>query len=184
MSHGGAVVVEWPRSCDYWRLGRVKKLQQDCSMKCSDFDGCRYGMMSIRKGCEGIAIRKPLRIRSSEPSFLRTFSVFCDESHQHAPCEGVDTENTGKYSTIMATCIHDAWYVVAERGKPQAFEARVGAACIPRCPAHLIPEEDHQIHADDAEGSRTSSRSCTSTNGYKPAGTGSVVPCRSHRSIG
>ena len=51
-------------------------------MTCSDFDGCKYGIVSIKRGCEGKPIRKPWRISSNEPSFLRTFSILCDGLHQ------------------------------------------------------------------------------------------------------
>ena len=95
---GGVVVIEWPRRCDYWKYPLVETFLKAHKLHYSDFDGCRYGVVSIKTDSEGVPIRKPWRIATNSDAFLRLFSWKCDGAHQHVKCEGIDTKATENYS--------------------------------------------------------------------------------------
>ena len=77
MERGGIVVIEWPRRCEYWRDRRVEKFLADHNMSSHDFDGCQYGIVSIKRGQEGVPIRKPWRIATNSDAFGCIFSCVC-----------------------------------------------------------------------------------------------------------
>ena len=72
-------------------------------LHCSAFDGCQYGIVSIKKDLEGIPIRKPWRIATNSDAFGRIFSERHDGLHRHVKREGMDTKN---YSERMAMTSH------------------------------------------------------------------------------
>ena len=79
---GGVVVIEWPRRCDYWKNPRVETFLKVHKLRLSDFDGCRYGIVSIKKDSEGTPIRKTMAYRYQ---FRRIFTFVLLEMRWDAP---------------------------------------------------------------------------------------------------
>ena len=108
-SVGAIIVIEWPRACRYWHRDRVKRAMQHFNLELYDFDGCMYGIKSILPKTSGTPIRKPWRIATNCPIIGKAFSVKCDGSHSHTPCEGGDTKQTENYSRRFADRFHRAF---------------------------------------------------------------------------
>ena len=108
-SVGAVIVIEWPRACRYWHHDRVKRAIQKFGLQIYDFDGCMYGIKSILPGTLGTPIRKPWRIATNCPIIGEAFSVKCDGTHSHTPCEGGDTKQTENYSRRFADRFHRAF---------------------------------------------------------------------------
>ena len=72
---GGVIVVEWPRRCDYWKEPRVQAFLAKHHLCSHVFDGCQYGVTSIRKGLEEVPIRKPWRIATNSEAFAAKFAM-------------------------------------------------------------------------------------------------------------
>ncbi len=114
-SVGAVIVIEWPRACRYWHHDRVKRAIQKFGLQIYDFDGCMYGIKSILPGTLGAPIRKPWRIATNCPIIGNAFSVKCDGSHSHTPCEGGDTKQTENYSRRLADRFHRAFKESCEK---------------------------------------------------------------------
>ena len=108
-SVGAIIVIEWPRACRYWHRDRVKRAMQKFGLELYDFDGCMYGIKSILPKTLGTPIKKPWRIATNCPIIGKAFSVKCDGSHSHTPCEGGDTKQTEHYSRRFADRFHKAF---------------------------------------------------------------------------
>jgi hypothetical protein len=104
IAHGGYIAIEWPRACEYWRNAAVLEFVQKHQLTFADFDGCMYEL----KDGAGVPIRKPWRLATNSPSLVNHFSLCCDETHEHTPCAGSQTERTGNYTPCVAACVHRA----------------------------------------------------------------------------
>jgi len=106
---GATIVIEWPRACRYWHHDRVKRAIQNFGLQIYDFDGCMYGIKSTLPLTKGTPIRKPWRIATNCPIIGAAFSIKCDGSHPHTPCQGGDTKQTEDYSRRFADRFHRAF---------------------------------------------------------------------------
>eukprot|EP00974_Lingulodinium_polyedra_P090300 8758465-Lingulodinium_polyedra.AAC.1 len=44
---GATVLIEWPRSCDYWKHEQVQKALFRNRFQYTEFDGCMYGLRPL-----------------------------------------------------------------------------------------------------------------------------------------
>ena len=70
---GKKIAIEWPTSCMYWHYHQVKKFVNQYGLRKVRFDGCMYGLVSIRPGCQGKKLKKPWTVVTNSihfPSYL------------------------------------------------------------------------------------------------------------------
>ena len=104
-------MFEWPRSCTYWAKHKVQKLLESIGMKASDFDGCQYGLKSVRKGREHLFLRKPWTIVSNIPEIFPLVCRLCPGeagAHRHDTCNNENAIASQYYTPFMVTIIHMA----------------------------------------------------------------------------
>ena len=80
-------------------------------MMASDFDGCQYGLKSVRKGREHLFLRKPWTIASNIPEVFALLCKLCPGetvSHRHDTCNGKNAIASQYYTPFMVTLIHMA----------------------------------------------------------------------------
>jgi hypothetical protein len=105
--HGNHVAIEWPKSCSYWQLAKVRALLKRINAATALFDGCALGLTSIK---DGRPIRKPWRVDSTCSRLVTALSKYtCPGHEEHAPCEGQDTKQTEEYTPMLAKVVHSAW---------------------------------------------------------------------------
>ena len=64
------------------------------------------GVKSIAPKTKGMPIKKPWQVLSTSESLTALLTKHkCDKKHQHVPCEGSDTLQTGFYHLELATTI-------------------------------------------------------------------------------
>ena len=78
------LILEWPRSCQYWAMKQVGRLVRRTGCEFCDFDGCAYGLQSIAPKTRGMAIKKPWRFATNIPAVKQLFQRRCDGTHTHA----------------------------------------------------------------------------------------------------
>ena len=104
---GARVMLEWPRSCSYWRAPRVANFLGQMRFKFTDFDGCMYGLVTKFRE-KAMPIRKPWRIACMNTSLPQFLNKTCDHKHEHAPCAGRETLYTQGYTPDICKAIHEA----------------------------------------------------------------------------
>ena len=90
---------------------RVKTLLEKIGMVASDFDGCQYGLKSVRKDREHLFLRKPWTIASNIPEVFALLCKLCPGetvSHRHDTCNGKNAIASQYYTPFMVTLIHMA----------------------------------------------------------------------------
>ncbi|CAJ1414310.1 unnamed protein product [Effrenium voratum] len=105
---GGRIAWEWPRHNGGWRLPMVVKFWQelDHQGRCHDIfvDGCQYGIQH-----KGVPVKKPWRIRVTDPMHFHHIARECPMDHRHAPCLGGGLpERTGRYSPEFCRAVSKA----------------------------------------------------------------------------
>ena len=83
------IVIEWPKSCRYWVLKKVKNSMDEQGMFKVEFDGCQYGLKSVRRGMEDHFIKKPWAFATDILEVAPTFQRICkgiNETHKHDTC--------------------------------------------------------------------------------------------------
>eukprot|EP00969_Alexandrium_andersonii_P134180 5935137-Alexandrium_andersonii.AAC.1 len=83
-------MLEWPRTCAYWREARITKLLPDMGFVFADFDGCMCGLRPVDPKHSDKLIRKPWRIACLNSSLPRFLNRTCNSHRRHYPCEGRD----------------------------------------------------------------------------------------------
>ena len=76
-----------------------------------EFDGCQYGLMSIRRGMEDHFIKKPWAFASDMFEVAPKFQRICkglNETHQHDTCNSMNAIHSQYYTPIMVTLLHYA----------------------------------------------------------------------------
>ena len=105
--------MEWPRSCTYWALLRVRKQIKRNNMVFSDFDGCQFGLKAVEPSTE-FYLRKPWRFASNIPEISPEFNgLYCPgetHNHQHAQTRGLNAFYSQYYTPYMTMVIHIAIY--------------------------------------------------------------------------
>ena len=104
-------VIEWPQSCRYWALRKVKKLMDEQGMFKVEFDGCQYGLKSIRRGMEDHFIKKPWAFATDIIEVATKRQRICkgiNETHQHDTCNSKNAIHSQYYTPIVVTLLHYA----------------------------------------------------------------------------
>ena len=103
---GGRVALEWPKSCSYWGLAKVKRLIHDLGLVKAECHGCALGVTDKH----GVPIKKPWYVHTNCGDMAVELNKYrCQGCHQHAICEGAETEGTGRYTKKMSRAMHRAW---------------------------------------------------------------------------
>ena len=106
---GAKVDLEWPTRCIYWKIHAVVSFMRVFRLKKVNFDGCAVGLKSIARATRGMLIKKPLLMVTDLDEIVDTFKgLVCDGSHEHAPCQGIDTPNSENYNPEHAYALHSA----------------------------------------------------------------------------
>ena len=85
------IVFEWPRHNVLWRIPKVKRLLDRLGCMMTDFDGCAFGLRSIRKGFEHRFLKKPWAFATNIPDVCYAFRSCCSgvcKFHQHDETRG------------------------------------------------------------------------------------------------
>ena len=125
---GGTVSFEWPRHCSGWRANLVLRMIKELSMEKVEIDGCTLGVKSLKTDKP---IKKPWSIATTCSEMQQEFqNSRCQRDHEHTPCEGSDTKQTGFYTPKMARKIlksilrHDVQKLVQQRKAVMAAEQK------------------------------------------------------------
>ena len=106
-------IVEWPRSCTYWALLRVRKQLKRNNMVFSDFDGCQFGLKAVTPS-EDHYLRKPWRFASNSPEVSPEFNGnYCPGQtggHQHASTRGPNAVHSQYHTPYVTLVIHITLY--------------------------------------------------------------------------
>ena len=98
---GGAVAIEWPRNCSYWKWPRVAALIKELKLIEANFDGCALGV----KTADGMLIKKPWRVMCNMSTLIgKLDGRKCIGEHEHAPCAGSNTKSTEVYYEVGWCC--------------------------------------------------------------------------------
>ena len=107
------MVFEWPRHNVLWKILKVAKLIRRLGCKMADFDGCMFGLHSIRKGYEHRFLKKPWAFTTNIPDVAYAFRSCCSgvcEFHQHDETCGKNALHSQKYTPLIAHMLHVAFY--------------------------------------------------------------------------
>ena len=106
---GGKIAIEWPTSCMYWKYRMVKRFVNKHCLTKTRFDGCMYGLVARRRGCEGTSMKKSWTVMTNSNQIPKSLNVICDRSHRHVHVMGQDTKPTEGYTDQIVDSIHKAW---------------------------------------------------------------------------
>ena len=103
-------ILEWPRQCEYWRSKKVKSFLNSMKMTAADFDGCRFGLKSIKRGESSKFLLKPWRLSTNLPDVRELFEERkCHgqgDDHVHARTNGKNAIHSQGYTPLMTMAIH------------------------------------------------------------------------------
>ena len=89
LARGGHIVWEWPKGNEGWFFKEVskffEKLQKNGLCHEAVLHGCMVGV--VAPDC-GIAMKKPWRIRTTDPNLAKVLSIPCNGKHEHVECLG------------------------------------------------------------------------------------------------
>ena len=102
MKRGATVVMEWPKSCDYWRHKRVQAFLTKHGFQDAEVHGCAVGLRSIVKNTEGLLVKKRWRLSTNDEVLASRLSRACLRDHQHIPLVGRDVKASESYSPGFA----------------------------------------------------------------------------------
>ena len=146
-NYNGAVVIEWPSGCVYWKNQAVNDFILGKEMFTSIFDGCKYNLLTSDKRSidnpnvtdkDGhfVLIKKTWKIAFSKNAFQ--FGKYLDKRcgngpllespHSHAECSGKETKLTEKYTWEIAKSVHSAFTEFCE-SKSREGRTRSVIAC-------------------------------------------------------
>jgi len=103
---GGTISFEWPRYCAGWDLPELHDMINRFNLIPADIDGCMVGVVSKK---DETPIKKPWRFVCSDPQLAESLGQYiCDKEHNHVPCQGGDTKQTGFYPRKLAEIMIEA----------------------------------------------------------------------------
>ena len=115
LKNKGHVSIEWPKTCSYWVEDCVINFMNSARFNYKDtvFDGCMYDLRVESGRHEGMLLKKAWRVASTIWAFRDCLNLRCSNDgsstdHEHARVSGSSTVLTGRYTPMMARCIHDA----------------------------------------------------------------------------
>ena len=146
LARKGVVSFEWPDGCSYWLLEVVQYVTKQLNLHQVVCHGCVLGFKSKygKPEFRGLPHFKPFRIASTSQNKLDGFKVHqCPNTltgagagtgdvHKHAPVQGRDTSESGRYTPEFC----EVWHA-ADRLDAAAFYAQVQ----PAMPLTLAEEE-------------------------------------------
>jgi hypothetical protein len=134
----GEVAWEWPANCQLWGDPHLVKFEDVCQMQRCSFNGCAFGLVSVRKETLGLPIRKRWTVSTTAPklySLLEKFQCPGTSVHAtHATCEGQDTKMTENYTDQMVAAIHRGIraQIMVNHDRAVALAARFHEICCDR----------------------------------------------------
>ena len=103
VKHGGTVSFEWPRYCSGWKLEELVSFIGKYQMQEVLVDGCSVG---VKRAADGKPILKPWRFVTNSVSLIAALEPMrCSKTHDHVPCAGKDTKQSGFYTQELAELI-------------------------------------------------------------------------------
>ena len=102
MKRGATIVVEWPKSCQYWNDTQVKRFLHTRGFASAIVHGCVVGMTSVRSSMNGALVRKQWRLATNDPALASLLSKECHGDHHHIPVEGADVKKSEDYTPGFA----------------------------------------------------------------------------------
>jgi hypothetical protein len=67
------LILEWPKSCEYWKYPCVTRLMDRYALRTIDFDGCMFGLTSIHNG---LPIKKPWTFATNSDWVRKSRTVY------------------------------------------------------------------------------------------------------------
>lgn len=108
----GIICFEWPRKCTYWKRDDIQNMINELNLKPTHFDGCAFGLKSIRKGREHMFLKKPWTVYSNSDEIHAILSKYTcpgvTKHHLHDQCRGKNAKDSERYSDTFACCVHSA----------------------------------------------------------------------------
>ena len=102
---GGTISFEWPRYCSGWNLPELKAIISRYKLVVADVDGCQVGVVAKSSNTP---ILRPWRFVSNNSDLVGELGKLrCAKVHEHAPCAGADTVQTGFYTKMLADIMVD-----------------------------------------------------------------------------
>ena len=101
VNNGGGVLQEWPAYNSGWSFDEVERFWSKIAFEDIRFDGCMYNL----KAPSGNYLKKPWKIRCSEPHRLSSLQRLCDGSHKHEPCLGGNARRSALYTPQLCQAI-------------------------------------------------------------------------------
>ena len=114
VANGGHIAIEWPQSCSYWKVPRVRSFIKRYALQSVSFDGCAYGLVSQVAATAGRPIRKPWCIASNCEAFQRLCRACDHRPHEHVRLQGTDTKLSESYTDELVHAIHECWYTACD----------------------------------------------------------------------
>eukprot|EP00959_Pyramimonas_sp_CCMP1952_P010435 218502-Pyramimonas_sp.AAC.1 len=93
---GGAVCLEWPTPCNYWRGPQVKEFIRELGFVKTTLHRCAHGL----KGSKGNLMKKPWTIASTSCDVVEGLERRCDGAHEHVEARGRECKSAENLSLI------------------------------------------------------------------------------------
>eukprot|EP00959_Pyramimonas_sp_CCMP1952_P201799 4219864-Pyramimonas_sp.AAC.1 len=95
---GGAVCIEWPTQCNYWRDPQVKEFMGEFQFVRTALHGCAYGL----RDSKGNVMKKPWTIASTSPDVTEGLERRCDGTREHVEARGRECKPAEDYTDAFA----------------------------------------------------------------------------------
>ncbi len=99
--NGGGVLQEWPAFNSGWSFDEVERFWSQINFEDIRLDGCMYNL----KTPTGSFLKKPWKIRCSEPNRISSLQRLCDGSHKHEACLGGNAKRSALYTPQLCQAI-------------------------------------------------------------------------------
>ena len=107
---------EWPKCCQLWGNPVAEQIMSELGLTKYSFDGCALGLTATAKKYKDMPIRKGWTIATDCKALGETLAECkCDCNTKHAPCAGVDTKKSEKYTPMLATFVQNTLYNIAAK---------------------------------------------------------------------
>ena len=106
----GHWALEWPSRCEYWQSPQVLDFlaRQKGQVFEATATGCAFGLIAKHGKDKGRRMSKAWHVKSTVPE-LRDFldrSCSCPSNYRHAPAEGQNTAESGRYTREFVAAVH------------------------------------------------------------------------------
>jgi hypothetical protein len=90
MDIDGAVTIEWPECCKYWKDIRDPNFLKKYKFVSNAFHGCACGLKTRYNAPIGQPLKNPWRGSSNKSEMLVYLDRKCEKNHFHGVCRGGD----------------------------------------------------------------------------------------------